>query len=348
MVPGFPESEQDTSCLPAIQNYVAAFCAKRPDLDVHVVAFQYPFVRRDYPWKGATVHALGGRNRRHLLRLPTWTRAVRLFSRLAQRTNVRFLHTFWLTECSRVGQWLGKRHGVPHVASVGGVDAKPDNPYLSRLRLRDLVLTAGSSFAAETLAAHADVGEIQVVPLGLDTEHLAAIDKPEIRDIDVIGAGSLIPLKDYGAFVDVIAALVDELPEIRACLVGDGPLREALEERIVACGLEDNVVLVGHLPRDDVFRHMLRSKVLLHPSKYESQGYVFLEALFAGLNVVCYDVGHAGDSDRVFRGGSQRDLVDAVRELVRDPGPLHRQQVPTVDDTVRAFEAIYRTGSDNR
>lgn len=341
MVPGFPESEEDTSCLPAIQNYVAAFCAARPDLDVHVIAFQYPFFRREYAWKGATVHALGGRNRRHLMRLPTWARAVRLFSRLAERADVKVIHTFWLTECSRVGQWLSRKHGITHVASVGGVDAKPDNPYLRRLRLDELVLTAGSAFAADLLSGHAELGKVRVIPLGLDTEHLESIDTPERRDIDVIGVGSLIPLKDYGAFVDAIADLAADLPEINACIVGGGPQHEELEERIVARGMQNNVELLGHLPRDDVFRHMLRSKVFLHTSKYESQGYVFLEALFAGLNVVCHDVGYTGDSDRVFRLRSQQEIVDATRGLIRDPGRLERQQVPTVKDTVRAFEAIY-------
>ena len=341
MVPGFPEGEHDTSCLPAIQNYVAAFCAARSDLDVHVIAFQYPFVRREYAWKGATVHALGGRNRQHVMRLPTWARAARIFSRLAERAEVRVLHTFWLTECSRVGQWLSRRYGVPHVASIGGVDAKRDNPYVRRLRMNEMVLTAGSAFAADVLAEHADVEKVHVIPLGLDTEYLDSIDASGPRDIDVIGVGSLIPLKDYGTFVDVLAALASDLPEINACIVGDGPRREELQERIVARGLEDNIELIGHLPRDDVFRRMLRSQVFLHTSKYESQGYVFLEALFAGLNVVCYDVGYTGDSDRVFRRGSQQGLIEAVRELVRDPGPLERQQVPTVADTVRAFEAIY-------
>lgn len=341
MVPGFPEDEEDTSCLPAMQNYVAGFCAARRDLDVHVITFQYPFFRRQYSWKGATVHALGGRNRRHLRRLPTWARAARVFSQLAKRTDVKVLHTFWLTECSHVGQWLSKKYGIPHVASVGGVDAKPTNPYLRRLRLKELVLTAGSTFAADVLAAHAEVEKVRVIPLGLDTEHLASIDAPRRRDIDVIGVGSLIPLKDYGAFIDVIAALASDLPEINACIVGAGPQQQELEQLIAASGLQDNVELLGHLSRDDVFRHMLRSKVFLHTSKYESQGYVFLEALFAGLNVVCYDVGYTGDSDRVFRLGSPQEIIEAARGLIRDPGRLERQQVPTVKDTVRAFEAIY-------
>ncbi len=341
MVPGFPESEQDTSCLPAIQNYVAAFCAARRDLEVHVIAFQYPFVRRRYDWKGATVHALGGRNRRHLGRLPTWARAVRVFRAIARAAEVKALHTFWLTECTLVGQWVCRRHRARQVASIGGIDATRANPYLRRLRLNELLLTAGSAFAAEALAEHTAVDDVRVIPLGLDTAALGSIEAPQRRDIDVIGVGSLIPLKNYGAFLDVVGALVASLPELQARIVGDGPERKALEERIARQGLRGNVRLLGHLPRDEVFRQMLRSKVFVHTSQYESQGYVFLEALFAGLNLVCYDVGYTGDSDRVYRCSSLQEIIDAAAELLRHPGRLERQHVPTAEDSVRAFEPLY-------
>ncbi len=341
MVPGFPEDEQDTTCLPAVQNYIEAFAASRPDVDVHMIAFQYPFFRGEYAWKQATVHALGGMNRTSLRRMPTWARAIWTFMRLRKRTDVRVLHTFWLTECTRVGQWLRRAFGIRHVASIGGQDAQPTNPYLRHLRLDDLVLTAGSTFAADVFAKHSAGTPVHVIPLGLDARHLEAIDPPPERDIDVIGVGSLIPLKDYGAFVDIVAALTSDFPQVRACIIGDGPQQEALRAHIVRRGLQDNVALKGHLPRDEVFRYMLRSKVFLHTSKYESQGYVFLEALFAGLHVVCYEVGYTGKNDRVFRCRSSREIIDVATDLIRNPGGLLRQRVPTVEDTVRAFEAIY-------
>lgn len=273
--------------------------------------------------------------------MPTWARAIRTFMRLRRRMDVRVLHTFWLTECTRVGQWLGRAFDVRHVASIGGQDAQPTNPYLRHLRLDELVLTAGSTFAADVFAKHVAGARVQVIPLGLDTRHLEAIDPPPERDIDVIGVGSLIPLKDYGAFVDIVAALASDFPNVNARIIGGGPQQEALQERVVRHGLENNVVLTGHLPRDEVFRYMMRSKVFLHTSKYESQGYVFLEALFAGLHVVCYDVGHTGTSDRVFRCRSSLEIIDVAADLLRNPGPSLRQRVPTVEDTIGAFEAIY-------
>lgn len=340
MVPGFPADESDTSCLPPLQNYVAALAATRPDIDVHVIAFQYPYERDVYPWHGVTVHALAGANRARWRRLPTWGRAARTFMRLRSRGEVKVLHTFWLTDCTLVGQWLDRAVGVRHVASIGGRDALDSNPYLRRLDLRRMPVTAGSAFAADHFAQRGG-GVARVIPLGLDTAHLESIAEPLERDIDILGVGSLIPLKNYAGFIDVVASLKNEFPALRACIVGGGPQHDALAARIARQGLQANVTLTGALPRDEAFRHMLRSRVLLHPSTYESQAYVFLEALFAGLDIVCHDVGHAGDSDKVHRCATTEELAAACSRLLRDPQPPRRQDVPTVTDTVRAFESLY-------
>lgn len=341
LIPGFPEDEADTTCLPAVQNYVATFAGAHPELQTHVIAFQYPFKRHTYRWKQTTVHALGGRNRRGGRRIATWLRAARTFRAIYRQTNVCALHSFWLTECTWVARRLGKRFAIRHVASIGGQDAQAGNPYLRRLRLDGTVLTAGSAFAAATFTRHTDRPVDHVIPLGLDTMHLQQIARPEQRDIDVLGVGALIPVKNYAAFLDVIADLLPSFPRLRACIVGDGPLRDALLGKITEKNLQEHVVLTGLLSRADVFRYMLRSKVFLHPSHYESQGYVFLEARYAGLPVVCFDVGHPGDDARVFRCASPQAMTDAVADLMAHPSSFEPACVPSVEDTVRAFEPLY-------
>ena len=341
LIPGFPEDEDDSTCLPAVQNYVAAFADAHPDLDTHVIAFQYPFTRRTYRWKRVTVHALAGRNRPGLRRLGTWLRAFRVFLDIHRRTDVHALHSFWLTECTWVARRLSRLFRIRHVASIGGQDAQADNPYTHRLNLDGATLTAGSAFAAETFSKHTGRRVDRVIPLGLDTTHLQTLAAPPERDLDVLGVGSLIPVKDYAAFVDIVARLAPEFPTLRACIIGEGPLREALRQQIVEKRIEAHVTLAGHLPRDEVFGYMLRSKVFLHTARYESQGYVFLEALFAGLPVVCRDVGYTGESDRVVCCASPREMADAVAERLRHPPDFHRQTVLSASDTVRAFAPLY-------
>ena len=341
LIPGFPEDEADTACLPAVQNYVAAFAQAHPELQTHVIAFHHPFARRTYPWKTATVYALAGGNKRGLRHLGTWLRAARTVFSIHRTTTVEALHSFWLTECTWVARLLSHLLRLRHVASIGGQDAQASNPYLKMMSLGGATLTAGSAFAAETFARHARRPVDHVIPLGLDTDHLQQIDAAAQRDIDVLGVGSLIPVKNYAAFIDVVARLMPAFPHLRACIIGEGPLHDALHRQIAERGLEEHIVLKGSIPRDAVFRHMLRSKVFLHTAQYESQGYVFLEALFAGLPVVCFDVGYTGPTDRAVRCPSPQAMADTVADLLRTPPPFRREAVITAQETVRAFEPLY-------
>lgn len=346
LVPGFPKDESDTACLPAVQNYVAAFARARPEVQTHVIAFQYPFVRDTYRWNHVTVHALAGKNRPGMGRAWTWLRAVRAFLKIHRQTSVRVLHSFWLTECTWVACRLSQIFRIRHVASIAGQDARAGNPYTSHLRLGAALLTAGSRFAAETFTRHTGRAVDHIIPLGLDTHVLQRIERSTPRDIDLLGVGSLIPVKDYAAFLDVVAALVSDFPHLKSCIVGDGPQRGALRGRIAEQGLQQHVRLAGSLCREDTFRTMLRSKVFLHTARYEGQGYVFLEALFAGLPVVCFDVGYTGESDRVFRCRSWQEMTDTAANLLHHPPAFNPVPVCSVDDTVQAFEPLYELFSD--
>lgn len=343
VVPGFPAGEGETDCLPAVQNYVAAFARARPEVAVHVIALQYPYARGTYRWHGVTVHALGGRNRRGVRRFATWVRAVRCFGRLGRAVRPRLVHSFWLTEAAWVGQWAAWRYGLPHVASVGGQEAQAGNPYLRFLRLEAATVTAGSAFAAAALRAATGHAAVHVVPLGLDAERLPP--PAAVRDVDVLGVGSLVPVKDYEAFVRVVAALVPAFPGLHACLVGDGPEAGRVRRLAARLGLEGHLRLAGRLPREEVLRLMARSRVLLHPARYEAQGYVFAEALASGAHVVCRAVGYPAGGPHCHVCASEAEMAARLRALLAGPlaGPLDQAPVavPTTGDTVRAFEALY-------
>lgn len=344
LVPGFAADEDDSSCLPAVKSYIAAYARIHPDRDVHVIAFQYPFVRRSYRWHGCTVHAMAGGNRGGLRRIRTWSAAFATALRLGR---IACIHSFWLGECTFLGQWLRRARDVPHVASIGGQDARSGNTYLSWLGLGSMRVTAGSSFAAGVYETSTGRAVDAIVPIGLDPGFLEVDGGGIDADIDLLGVGSLIPLKRYDAFVDITARLVPDCPDLRAVIVGDGPERERLQRRIDAAGLQNHIRLAGKKSRADVRRYMLRSRVLLHPSEYEAQGYVFLEALASGLYVVSLDVGFDGGHAASRRCTSDAELRATVRRVLRSDAPP-RGHVLSVDESVARFdELVERTASRN-
>ena len=83
---------------------------------------------------------------------------------------------------------------------------------------------------------------------------------------------------------------------------------------------------------------MRNARILLHPSCYEGQGYVFLEALASGMRVVCRDVGHTGSGPGAFRCKSGEEMLQTLRALLAAPPEDHEVAVEGIDETAAAFE----------
>lgn len=339
LTPGFPSDESDSTCIPALQSYVRAFARLRPDVPVAVIAFEYPATPRWYRWHGIEVYAAGGRNRRGPLRRLTWLRVAAAFRTIRRRTGVAVLHSFWLGECTLVGQWLARRSGGRHIASIMGQDAMTTNSYVERLDLDRLMLTCGSTFAGRHFEAATGRTVAHIIPFGLDVHGFPPLGSA--CDTDIIGVGSLTSLKNYSLFVRLVAELGFEFPALTAALIGDGPERARLENQIAAARLGDRLVLRGELPRDEVLAHLARSRIFLHPSRYESQGYVFMEALHSGLPVVSFDVGHRPSSPQSFACRDEAEMREVLRTLLLKPPPRARVAVDTIEATVAAFGGIY-------
>ena len=93
----------------------------------------------------------------------------------------------------------------------------------------------------------------------------------------VVAVGRLVPQKDPLAFVDFVAALRKRLGNARAIWVGDGDLRQAMEERVSDLQLGDALSITGWL--DDVRPYLAASDLVVSTAAYESFGYATAEAL---------------------------------------------------------------------
>ncbi len=137
---------------------------------------------------------------------------------------------------------------------------------------------------------------VPVIPIGIDTEQIAHIG-PSAQNIDIIFAGRLIKEKNVDILLQAIAIICEEIPDIRATIIGDGPERETLETKARKLGLEATVTFTGFLPDDDaVIAAMKAARVFVLPSTREGFGIVALEAMACGLPVVTID--HPGNAAR--------------------------------------------------
>lgn len=336
LVPGFPKDESDTTCIPALQSYVRALHRLHPECKLSIISFQYPFTQNCYTWNGIPVYPCRGENRGKIRRLWTWITALRYIRSIHCQMPVDVMHSFWLEETTLVGQWANRFLGVHHVASLMGQDASFDNSYLRRLKFDRLITTAGSANAVKTLGNNGRID--RTIPIGLDMQDFPQA-KPD-RSIDILGVGALTNLKNFSLFIDLIRELKEDHAGINCMIIGGGPDQQQLESAVAKHGLENNVRLTGQLDRPAVLQHMANSRILLHTSSYESQGYVFNEALYSGMSVVCFPVGNAASS-KTHQCETRREMLQTLRKLLQSPPNTDPLMLQSIDETVAAFWDLY-------
>jgi glycosyltransferase involved in cell wall biosynthesis len=166
--------------------------------------------------------------------------------------------------------------------------------------------------------------------------------------------GRLAAEKDQALLVDAMAPLLDERRHL--VIVGDGPEREPLRERIAAT-LRGAYV---HLPgaRADVHELLSAFDVLVLSSKTEGLPLVLLEAMATGLPVVSSAVGGIPDvvehdvTGFLFSAGDRSALTKALvrlfgsQELGRRVGAAGRSVVEknhSLERMADSYEALYRS-----
>ena len=157
---------------------------------------------------------------------------------------------------------------------------------MRRIKPSPTELIALSDFIQKEFEKNHGIKPQQVIPIGIDPDEFP--QENISRDIDVMGAGSLIPLKRYDIFVDIISGLKQDMPGIKAVICGKGPEENKLMQLINEKGLTGNLLLAGESPHADILEQMKRSKLFLHTSNYEGFGAVCIEALYAGMPVISF------------------------------------------------------------
>jgi asparagine synthase (glutamine-hydrolysing) len=143
---------------------------------------------------------------------------------------------------------------------------------------------------------------------GLDA--LRAELRVEADEPIVLGVFRLSEEKRPLLFAESIARIAREIPNVRAFIAGVGPHEHKLKDRIRELGIEARLTLLGR--RDDVFKLMTVSSVLLLTSSFEGMPNVLMEAQLAGIPVVAPRVGGVPDCVLDGETGFIVDLDDHI------------------------------------
>lgn len=281
--PGFPMDEQDSTCLPALQMFL-----REPILlthfDIKVISMHYPFEKAGYFWHNIPVQSLMGKNKKGWHRLPLYIKTwLSLKKHWAKQKDTLFLSIF-ATEPALIASHFCRWNKLPHFCWIMGQDAKRGNRFIPLLA-KGTKFIVMSDFLKTTFESNFKHKVIGQVPSALYLPDLPTYTG-EIRGIDFMSAGSLIPLKRFEWVLHTLADLKKENIFASALIVGEGPEKNKLRQLAGLLGINNQVKFTGELPQPMVIEQMMKCKIFLHPSEYEGFGNVLIEALYAGCHVV--------------------------------------------------------------
>jgi len=155
--------------------------------------------------------------------------------------------------------------------------------------------------------------------------------RPE--DTVLLSVGRLEANKGFDVLVRALGALSADGAlgdQWRWVLIGDGPMRPALEREIIAHGLAGHALLRGRAEAADLHGWYEAATLFVHPTLYEGSSLVTLEAMAHRRAVVATRAG--GLPDKVFDGvngwlvapGDAFAFASAVREALSDRARLRR------------------------
>lgn len=240
---------------------------------------------------------VGGRINRVLLRKLGFSAKLQASIR---KRELKLVHAHFLNDADRIVTFC-KRQRLPLIVTAHGYDAtRFDQNHKSRLRT-DLIefsrkIICVSDFIRDSLIeAGYPKQKLITVPLGVD---LRSINPgPLAGRKGILSIARLVEKKGTDYLIRAYAALPEDLRrEHPLTIIGDGPLRQSLEE--LARSLQVEVSFLGSQKRDVGLGLLQTSRLFCLPSVRAEDGdaegmpIVLMEAMASGAPTVFFDTQH--------------------------------------------------------
>lgn len=162
-----------------------------------------------------------------------------------------------LTSCNQVRDWMVKRGANPNQIQTCYIGVNPDQ-WKPDSQLR------------ESIRKELNISSYETV---------------------ILFAGRLEEQKQPDVFVDTLGLLVEKSLPCKGLIAGDGSLKDSLEQRLKARGLQEIVHMLGSQPTERMPAVMAASDILFLPSKNEGISQAIYEAMSCGVVVLGAMVG---------------------------------------------------------
>jgi colanic acid/amylovoran biosynthesis glycosyltransferase len=278
----------------------------------------------------AEVWRLGRNSERGVLIHLIYLAEACVLRKWTQQDGIAHLHVHFGSNSTAVAMLCRLLGGPPYSFTVHGPEEfdRPVSLGLGQKIRHAAFVVSICSFGRSQLWRWAEVrdwGKVHVVHCGLDESFLGAPPSPPSAAPRLINIGRLTEQKGQLILVEAAARLRAQGRDFEVVLIGGGPLREAIEERIRRLDLGAHVRLAGWMTGPQVRQELLASRGLVLPSFAEGLPVVIMEALALRRPVIStYVAGipelvRTGETGWLVPAGDVEELVEAMVQLLDAP-----------------------------
>ncbi len=253
-------------------------------------------------------------------------------SRFLNKNNIELIITNFNKE-TRLAGIAKKFSGVKNLIVRNGLPILPNNLRHRLLfpRLANGMITPNRAIKEKYLTyGWIDSDFIKVIHNGVDFILPEKIDRNKILQkynlpdqMPILGMfARLVGQKKHTIFLDSAKKVFSKWPTAEFLIVGDGPLRNNLEEYAAKIGISKHIKFLGH--QKEVMELYSICDVIVHTSIREGLPNAILEAMYAGKPVVAFNSGGTDElivSDKVGVLIPQNNtdlLIEKIFELLED------------------------------
>jgi len=293
--------------------------------------------------------ALGLNSGRDLVRAFHNTKFFKVAEECAERLSPDFIYerySLW----GSAGRRFARNVSIPLVLEVNAPLAYEEQKYrgwsvlhpIARWaerriwRRADLLVAVSEALRSHFEEAGVEARKVQILPNAVDTSlfHPEVDDHPLLRRLKpdgrfVVGfVGSFKAWHGVDFLLEAFTRLHGKDASYHLLLVGDGPMRAELEERIRRLGLQHAVTLVGNVPHEEVPRYLALMDVAVAPYPALRDFYFsplkLYEYMAGSRAVVASRIGQVAEviddglTGLLYEPGNEEALIGCIRRLRTD------------------------------
>jgi len=201
-----------------------------------------------------------------------------------------------------VGVWVGRLLRKPLIVTIHGSDlrmALEKHGFLRKIFLyvceKATHLNCVSEIQKKEMEQLGIMGEkISTIPMGVDQTFIEAGRHREVgtenRPFAVLSNRNLIPIYNVSLLIRAIPIVLNEEPETKFLIAGDGAEKEALEREVKGLNISSSVRFLGRVLHEQMPILLSQADIYVSTSLYDGTSVSLLEAMGSGAFPIVTDI----------------------------------------------------------